>query len=236
MAIALAGFNAFSTLANPLTEITGCDSGYIARFELSKHTNALEQQHSAITSSSFERLKLGQRLAHVDTANQVIDIWYQNQNQNQNQQVQLTRIFEHYHQGIEYQPTDLQLSQTQDKPWQLVPTQLFKQMKKVSTSGQGCQRTEVYELTTDHQVVRLTWLPELTLPQQFSITDQQKTMSSTLALTQLAFDQKTLNQRFSHWDDVRLTDFADIGDNEQNPVLNKMIKQGFSLPEVGHHH
>ena len=61
--------------------------------------------------------------------------------------------------------------------------------------------------------------------------------------------EDAIKQKFAVWDRYQTTDYADVGDNESDPMLAKMIKLGFishgasgfyhadgTQIESGHHH
>lgn len=52
-------------------------------------------------------------------------------------------------------------------------------------------------------------------------------LTQTLTLDKVKFDKAAVMQQFANWDSFQTTDYADIGDNEGDPFLAKMINLGF---------
>ncbi|USD35972.1 hypothetical protein [Ferrimonas sp. SCSIO 43195] len=147
-------------------------------------------------------------------------------------QLRLERLFDQYQRAIEYQPEDLKALNSErawKRQWQLLDPVALNALTVTTTSGDGC----------DHHQHRsgagteLVWLPDLQLVQSLSSPSQ------TLTLLQLNHSDIDVQQRMQHWDQFAATDYADVGDNEQDPLLSKMIIQGFSRRQantINHHH
>jgi len=52
-------------------------------------------------------------------------------------------------------------------------------------------------------------------------------LTQTLTLGTVDFKKAQIQQQFALWDAYQTTDYADIGDNEGDPFLAKMINLGF---------
>ncbi|GGA87428.1 hypothetical protein GCM10011369_31860 [Neiella marina] len=138
------------------------------------------------------------------------------------------RYFDDYQRGIEYFPDEVKGSAS-DQVWQskyqLIDDAFRKQMTLVSEAGEGCLRTETYELKKQGKLYRLVWQPA----SQLVVLYQEKAMSQlfTIELQQTSEDSEQIDQFFASRQAYQTTDYADVGDNESDPFLLKMMKLGF---------
>ncbi|REL36987.1 hypothetical protein DXX92_17640 [Thalassotalea euphylliae] len=235
--------------------LQSCNADYlVAHFEQSfGDSNAYAKHHAAAhafhgeahsnhnTQESAQELVLvrkGQRVAHYNPKHQIANIWYLSKH---NQQ-QLTRVFEQYQQGIEYQSDELKTPSQWHYVRSLIKQDLLTSMSLEQTSEQGCQQVKHYALETATHEYQLKWLSAVELPQELVVTNKDNGQTNRLQLTKLENDQvvakQAAHQQFAKWDALPTTDYADVGDNENNPFLAKMINQGFSgaTNQSGHHH
>ena len=211
----------------------------IAHFEQTfvehhNHSHSRNQAHPNEQKSAAQQLSLlrkGNRIAHYNLQQKIANIWYLNRH---NQQ-QLTRVFERYQQGIEYQADELKAQHQWHYVRTLVDHELLASMTKQKVSGLGCQRREYYTLATTTHEFQLQWLSALALPQSLVVTDKQTHKTSRLQLVDIEYGNKAVEQ-LGKWDALPTTDYADVGDNENNPFLAKMINQGFSGSPNAHSH
>ena len=126
--------------------------------------------------------------------------------------------------------------------------QRLAQMKLVNTAGQGCDKVETYTQNHHGQEVEVQWLPEYQLAKVIAVKGKKQSM--VWSLTELNINSKEVFEQFAMWDNYHLTDYVDIGDNESDPFLAKMINMGFvqsgasgfydskgnQLSGHGHHH
>ncbi|TKB50669.1 hypothetical protein FCL40_05850 [Ferrimonas sediminicola] len=151
-----------------------------------------------------------------------------------NGQLQLERLFDHYQRGIEYQADEIATS-SGERLWQL-KHQLITQaalaaLPLIEDQGSGC---DAHQLRTRGDT-ELVWLTGMGLIETLAAPHQH------LSLVKLQTGDEAVRGWMDDWDSYRLTDYADIGDNEQDPLLSKMINQGFpGRQERGrghpHHH
>ena len=91
------------------------------------------------------------------------------------------------------------------------------------TLNLACQPISHYQVEQHNQQLKLAWLSELALPANISIMQGAQQVTYHLVelnpLTSAEFSQHIANYR-----DM---DFADVGDNESDPFIAKMIHQGF---------
>ncbi|MBO9492310.1 hypothetical protein J7384_18255 [Endozoicomonas sp. G2_1] len=141
------------------------------------------------------------------------------------QRMLLQRYFDKYQRGIEYQPNEVKGKQSWQTKYQIVSPTALANMQQIAQRGSGCQQEHDYQQQFGETSITLTWLPELHLVKHYQLTDKHHRI--TWQLTELAQDPKQVTAYFKEKRSYLLTDYADIGDNEQDPFLAKMINQGF---------
>lgn len=145
-----------------------------------------------------------------------------------NQQLRLVRYFDAQQRAIEYEPNDIRY-RSQGDHWQymsqLVSDAMLSEMQKQSTTGEGCERVETYHSVKGDETIELEWLPELKLVKTMTIHGHEG--ETHWQMEKLIKDQKLVKQQFLSRDRYESTDYADIGDNESDPFLLKMIKLGY---------
>ncbi|MFT6984651.1 MAG: hypothetical protein ACJAT7_000448 [Psychromonas sp.] len=147
-----------------------------------------------------------------------------------NQQIQLTRYFEQYQRGIEYQPADMPNIKQDGKLWQskyqLISPALLAQLQQLQTINTGCAESIIYQSQpTDVKQILLHWNPHYQLP--IKLTIRQGKQLIVWEMTELITDPQQLQLNHDKHDHYQLTDYSDIGDSEADPFLAKMINQGF---------
>ena len=111
-------------------------------------------------------------------------------------------------------------------------------MQLTGTQGEGCMKTETYEFTPTGKngksdpfsSVSLTWLPELQLVESYQVRNADSLGQRRISrwkLEVLKTDKALVDASLHAFDDFAATDYADVGDNESDPFLMKMIKLGF---------
>jgi len=164
------------------------------------------------------------QVAHQLSETGITEVW----EQTNNGLLRLVRYFDKYHRGIEYQPNEINNGQGY-KNWdvksQLIADKLIKSMHRKSVKGKGCDKIESYTLKTNDKLINLDWLTQRRLVKTYSET----TSSAKLKweLVSIITNKKKINNIFSIRSDYKTTDYTDIGDNESDPFLMKMINLGF---------
>lgn len=145
--------------------------------------------------------------------------------------LQLERLFDQYQRGIEYQPDEI-AARSADRLWQLkrqlITQTALEALPLTRQEGEGCSLHH-YRARGDTELV---WLAGPGLIDTLSAPHQQ------LSLLTLQTGDEAVSHWMANWDRYQLTDYADIGDNEQDPLLSKMINQGFHSHRTqnhGHH-
>lgn len=170
-------------------------------------------------------IKAKQQVGIVYAKQKLVELWHQLPNN----QVALTRYFTEHKRGIEYQPADL----TQHVNWQQLSSQFtpeqIKGIKKINSQGEGCERSEHYVWQDATKVIDLIWLPERNLIKSFQVTafraENNAQLEQSWQLTDLKLSGGAI--QIAQWQQWPTVDYADIGDNEDDPFLTKMINQGF---------
>lgn len=145
-----------------------------------------------------------------------------------NGEIRLVRYFDHDQRAIEYQPNEVSLTGA-DEYWlkmqHMINSTLLSKMHLIGTHGTGCDSVETYELVTENKHLTVEWLPKREfLKSLVSIAGGVKKQWNMLALID---NEQTIDQAFEKREHYQATDYADIGDNESDPFLQKMIAMGY---------
>lgn len=170
-------------------------------------------------------------LHYVDAG--VTELW----EQTRNHRIHLTRYFDQYQRGIEYQPQEISQAFDWDTKSHLIAPALLASLQESGTQGSGCE-THVFYQTANQSAsqsaaarpIQLEWIPALQLPQRL----QQQTSTAVLEwrLQALSYDRERIQADIQQLQGYQTTDYADVGDSESDPFLRKMIHLGFV--EHGH--
>ncbi|MFY8327920.1 hypothetical protein [Pseudoalteromonas sp. ZZD1] len=205
-------------LLSPLASAAQCtiDSQYMqASYKVS-------QQHevdTAVHTQQFTLWRTPTQAAQQDE--QLVEVWQQLSNQ----QLRPIRYFVQAKRGIEYQPSEVKAKQNFSSKQQLVSDELLAKMTLQSEHGEGCDKVQKYQLKQPHSTIELTWAVNKKLLESMQVTNSKS--SQTITLQSVSFNKQTVQQQFAVWDNYQTTDYADIGDNENDPFLAKMINLGF---------
>ena len=157
----------------------------------------------------------------AEQGNELVEVWQQLSNQ----QIRPIRYFQKAQRGIEYQPSEVQGQQNWSTKYQLVSDDFIAQMTLISEQGEGCEQMKTYQIVQGDTKIKLVWLANKKLLSAMSIIKPH--LTQTLTLTKVDFNKAVVQQQFANWDSYQTTDYADIGDNEGDPFLAKMINLGF---------
>ncbi|BDY04700.1 hypothetical protein [Ferrimonas sp. YFM] len=185
-------------------------------------------QPAAQPAQELTLIRQGNRVALHWPAKGITERW----TRTSNGLLQLERLFEQYQRGIEYQPDEIS-ARSGDRLWQLkyqlITQAALEALPLVKQEGEGCQAHD-YRAKGDTELV---WLEGQGLIETLAAPHQQ------LSLVSVQTGDEAVSHWMANWDSYQLTDYADIGDNEQDPLLSKMINQGFRngpAKNHGHHH
>ncbi|RLV60193.1 hypothetical protein D5018_07965 [Parashewanella curva] len=155
----------------------------------------------------------------------IAEYWYKTPNASK-EFLQLTRYFDEFKRGIEYQSKEIR-SNNKQQHWNrlyhvFTPKRLAKYQKSM-TKGQTCTQVSHYHIP--NTVKQVEWLEHYQLPKSFTLGQKGSTYQWTLI--ELVSEQKQVLSRFSKRGEFKTTDYADVGDNESDEFLSQMINQGF---------
>ena len=218
-----------------------------AHYQITTAQANLSQVNNAKRSLSPTKTKISQQLNFLRKKNSVI---YQNESTHiteqwhlqHNKAISLTRYFDIEKQGIEYQANEMKNTHSWQQFRLMISPDLLKSMTLIKQEGEGCNKIQHYTQTSPDKkhTITLTWLPELELIDFLevktiaisvnSVTGMQSNnfqQITTWQLDDFSTSSKKVTTAFNAWQAYQSTDYADIGDNESDPFIAKMIHQGF---------
>ncbi len=176
-----------------------------------------------LTTGELLLWRNGKIVAHQYLDKNYTDLW----TLTSNEQLHMVRHFDKYQHGVEYQPSEIKLEHTSDD-WQirrqLISDNMIKSMRAGISHGLDCNLSKTYHLG-DQDKTSLIWRDKLDLVEFY----QEKTASGRISwqLKEVISDDRTIDNFFKQLDSYQTTDYADVGDNESDPFLQKMINLGF---------
>lgn len=132
--------------------------------------------------------------------------------------VQLIRYYDAERQGIEYQPGEFRQKTSWEGLAYLSTEDKRRQMKLQAETGNGCQLSQIFESKNGGQ---LKWNAKQRYVESF------KSGNTSWKLVRLIHGQDRIDTEFNKRQKFNTTDFSDIGDNESDPFIRKMINLGF---------
>lgn len=140
--------------------------------------------------------------------------------------VQKTTHFDQFKRSIEYQAKPMS-----EEYWQqirqLIPNSKKHALTLVNTTADACYQQEQYQWQSNDSKLtgKLLWNKNLNLITELTITQNDK--KSHWQLQKIEHNKDVIDKVFAQRANYQSTDFADIGDNESDPFLIKMINLGF---------
>ncbi len=214
--ISLFSFNSFAQECQLAVDSISAQYQVIEKTELLE--TALKQSNSPVV---IELHRNGSRVLQRFANKGISNIW----SKMANKRISLVRVFEQYQHAIEYQPNELGRKPNWQSINQLLPVPDIKKMTLTSKVGDGCQLVEHYQLNVGVDEYQLTWMPALALVSDFKVKTNK--LTKQWKLTSFEVNSARSADLFIQYMNYNSTDYADIGDNESNPFLAKMIHQGF---------
>lgn len=191
----------------------------------SKHKHDHDQgnsvQHRKVGQQTLKLWRIGSEVLHEFPQLQVANRW----SMVKDGRLKLTRYFDPYQRAIEYQPGELNRGEgfwDWEVRYQLISSALLTALKPGVITGKGCEQVQRYEGTVGGEQVTLEWMPKLNLLKRFERRTAKEVQ--TTELVRLIKDTHAVDHSR---DDFKQFDFADIGDNETDPFLSKLINIGF---------
>ena len=183
-----------------------------------------ELNSDQLESKSFTLWRYQNRVAIQYQHSHTTELWEQTKRGD----LRLVRYFNDYHRGIEYQPNEIHFEGA-DSDWsskyQLVSNSLLKRMTGVSSEEKKCSSLKTLYLEENTQSIWLTWLADLNILQSMRIKDKKNQID--WKLTHKFTEKDQVEDFFANLDSFDTVDYADVGDNETDPFLLKMINLGF---------
>lgn len=143
-----------------------------------------------------------------------------------NGSVQKTAHFDHFKRSIEYQAKPMSTDRWQQIR-QLIQDSKRYSLKFLGSRLKGCYQQESYQWENEASNLqgKLLWNADLKLVTELTI--KQGEQQSHWQLEKIELDKDVIEAAFAQRANYQATDFADIGDNESDPFLIKMINLGF---------
>ncbi len=212
----------FSASLSAASQACDYDASIIgAKYQVSVKTIEGKQSHYLLNL-----WRNGQTIVYEYPQKKKAEYWYRSaKGKNKSTSIQLTRYYDGFERGIEYQINHKSVEST-DKKWQKLSSIIAvdKQQFTVPIEQQvSCDQVTKLE----SQVAGITgdWLSYYQLPKQFSMTSSVAT--KTWKMTALITDAESVKLKINARTQFHVTDYADIGDNENDEFLSKMIVMGF---------
>ncbi|WP_166377939.1 hypothetical protein [Pseudoalteromonas sp. Z9A4] len=183
-----------------------------------KITNSHKAQQN---SESLTLWRNDQQVAHQRQV--ITELWQHLANK----QIRPIRYFNAQQRGIEYQPSEVRGVQNWSAKNQLVDAHLIEKMTLLNTQGTGCDEVKNYTLSENGNDFNLAFITQSNLVKTFSVTNKKAQTNTVLSLNNVNSNKAEITAQFAKWDRFQTTDYADIGDNENDPFLAKMINLGF---------
>lgn len=166
------------------------------------------------------------QIAYYFPASKVTELW----EQTRNGRLHLMRYFNEHQRGIEYQPNEIKGGQDWSMKRQFISDKLLSEMTLEKTQGHGCLTVQSLSLDKNQQQYKLEWYGELKLVKSFTISNKDSVVR--WELQEMQQEENKITDYFLTLASYETTDYTDIGDNESDPFLRKMINLGFV--EHGH--
>ena len=144
-----------------------------------------------------------------------------------NKQIRPIRYFNAQQRGIEYQPSEVRGIQNWSAKNQLVDNHLIEKMTLKKTQGTGCDEVKNYTYQEGENTYSLAFYSQTQLVKSFTVNNTKNQTMTLLSLNKVSYNKQQVTSQFAQWDRFQTTDYADIGDNENDPFLAKMINLGF---------
>lgn len=179
-----------------------------------------EDKESTNNEMSFELWRKGCDVLHINSAKQLSVVWHKLSNN----EVQQISYFDQYQRGIEFEPVKVS-SGNWDNTLQLISTAKLTKMTLIETKGKGLELIEHYRLNDGDSSINVWWQPAIKIAQQIIYRDNY--YETVWLLTEKVLSTNNIDTVFAQRQNYQMTDYADIGDNESDPFLRKMIHLGF---------
>ena len=202
-------------------DCTGIDASELGAFYDVQINGAAD---ASARHGEFELWRRGDSVIHIRRDNGIADYWTHTP-----VGLKLTRYFLAEKRGIEYQPGEVE-THDGERAWsvyyQLVADALLHNMDKQGESGEGCDKLVDYSRENDGNTLTVQWREAISLP-RYRLESRPDGTEVSWELTSVQTDPAQIEETFASLSSFDTTDYADIGDNESDPFLLKLISLGF---------
>jgi hypothetical protein len=215
---------AFSCSATKAEQICETKEGLLGahyRLTNSQVNKAENEQHTINKAVKFSSLwRKNKKVLSVDGEKSIT--WFKLSNG----LVKKTAHFDHFKRSIEYQAKPM-LEERWQQIRQLIPNTKKQSLNFSGRSQEGCYQQETYQWENKVTNLKgnLKWNADLKLVTDLTV--KQGDRQSHWQLEKIEQDEVIIDAEFDQRAAYQETDFADIGDNESDPFLIKMINLGF---------
>lgn len=189
-----------------------------------KKSNESDKVSEQTVDEKLNLWRRNQTVAQENLTKGITDQWHRLPNKF----IVPTRHFDKYQRSIEYQSSDLKTESSQaawEAKFQIIPNRTLESMSLTSEEGSGCDKIQNYHLAHGNTKTQIVWMPAIKVMKHFK-KESDKVLIEWQLLNKTS-NKKAVNDKFNQLLSYQTTDFADIGDNESDPFLQKMIKMGF---------
>lgn len=196
--------------------------------------------HAAIGSGSNSSIKFSlwregnrsARAAHSYAEINQSEVW----NRLPNGLLRVVKHFDAHARAIEYESIDsnnARENNTWISKYHLVPDALYDQIlnKEIapSVSSNNCELEQSYHDLQQRIRYDVVWNTQYQLPVSLTVLSASAngTVMTLWNLHSIEDNNREVALQFDKWDSHSTIDFADIGDNEHDPFIRKMINLGF---------
>ena len=183
------------------------------------------ERHDGDESSYHIRVwRRGNQVAYVHEEKELTEIWDLVRDGRQ----KLIRYFDSYQRAIEYQPEDVESGAGQDAwsgRYQVIADSELDSMTLEGSGGDDCELVQVLRHADGARQTTVHWRPAWKIAEE--IRNEQGDRTVTWRVDDLFTDADRVDDEFTRRHRYHTIDFVDIGDNESDPFLQKMIHLGF---------
>ncbi|MBO6754433.1 MULTISPECIES: hypothetical protein [Spongiibacter] len=206
-------------LANPaIAERCNSDAAIAAHYRITEKQGPQTRQRDLVL------WRHDGRIAHQYPQRDITELWEYNTAGHP----RLLRSFDAYQRSIEYAPNEIPNAASPDdwsRKQQLIANSQIAAMQQQASRGEGCEQRSDYTLDENGAHSDLQWLPQQRLIAELHY--QRGNYEEHWTLMSVNRDAKAVAAFFAERDAFQSTDYSDIGDNESDPFLSKMINLGF---------
>ncbi|WP_440877369.1 hypothetical protein [Thalassotalea sp. PLHSN55] len=194
-----------------------CDTVYGVDYVISKISQSKPHKRNTFELSLWRNQ---QQVIYINHQSATSTKWQKTANN----RIRKVSYFDEFERAIEYEPSAALLA-TFERNFHIITYDVRNKMTLVATAGTGCEQVQQLELTDKNIKLKVWWQPSQQLVQKLErITASDKTLWQAKKVITAEQGFKSIVAKLH---DYHATDYADIGDNESDPFLVKMINLGF---------